>query len=148
MQELLESVKTWGKWGPDDERGALNYITREKVARAAKLIADGTSVSCSLQFPTQPAPDNPRPAQHMMVVAGDAGTSSGIPGMAAPMDFIGVAFHGMAVSHIGLAGRAAPPGQPASGEVGRRLCRAKPLGVFLQHLAGGTGSPVTLIAFF
>ncbi|MEJ2131484.1 MAG: cyclase family protein [Gammaproteobacteria bacterium] len=100
MKALFESVKNWGKWGPEDERGALNYITPEMTARAAALVQDGTTVSCALEFPTRPAPDNPRPAQHMMVVAGDACTSTGVPGMEAAMDFIGVAFHGMAVSHI------------------------------------------------
>ena len=63
------------------------------------MIADGVKVSCALEFPTRPAPDNPRPAQHMMVVAGDACTETGIPGMESAMGFIGVAFHGMAVSH-------------------------------------------------
>ena len=100
LEALFEDVKNWGKWGDNDERGALNYITPARVAAAAKLIEDGVTVSCSLEFPTRPAPDNPRPAQHMMVVAGDACTETGIPGMESAMDFIGVAFHGMAVSHI------------------------------------------------
>lgn len=100
MQQLFEDVKTWGKWGQEDERGALNYITPRYVAKAAATITDGETVSCSLEFPTRPAPDNPRPAQHMMVVAGDACTETGVPGMESAMDFIGVAFHGMAVSHI------------------------------------------------
>ena len=100
MERLFEAVKNWGRWGAEDERGALNYIDAAKVAAAAKLIETGATVSCALEFPTRPAPDNPRPAQHMMVVAGDACTASGIPGMESAMDFIGVAFHGMAVSHI------------------------------------------------
>ena len=24
LERLFESVKKWGRWGPDDERGALN----------------------------------------------------------------------------------------------------------------------------
>ena len=27
LERLFESVKNWGRWGADDERGALNYIT-------------------------------------------------------------------------------------------------------------------------
>lgn len=27
LETLFEDVKNWGKWGDDDERGALNYIT-------------------------------------------------------------------------------------------------------------------------
>lgn len=100
MAALFEEVKNWGRWGDEDERGALNYITPGHVAKAGALIETGESVSCSLEFPTRPAPDNPRPAQHMMVVAGDACTETGVDGMESAMDFIGVAFHGMAVSHI------------------------------------------------
>lgn len=31
----------WGKWGAEDERGTLNYITPEKTARAAALVKTG-----------------------------------------------------------------------------------------------------------
>ena len=98
-ERTFEQVKNWGKWGADDERGALNYITDKKRAEAAALIRDGNAVSCALEFPTDPAPDNPHPALHMMVQAGDA---CAVPGMGLEMssDFLGVAFHGMAVSHI------------------------------------------------
>jgi len=99
-ERIFEEVKNWGKWGADDERGALNYITAKKSAAAAALVHDGESVSCSLEFPTKPGVDNPQPAQHMMVIAGDACTSVEIPGMEAAMDYIGVAFHGASVSHI------------------------------------------------
>lgn len=98
MEQLFESVKNWGRWGAADERGALNYITQDKIAAAAQLVQAGEPVSCALEFPTRPAPDNPRPAQHMMVVAGDACTHG--EGIESAMDFIGVAFHGMAVSHL------------------------------------------------
>ncbi len=100
MEHMFEEVKNWSKWGDDDERGALNYISSDKRATAAALIEEGETVSCALEFPTRPAPDNPNPAQHMMVVAGDACTETGVPGMESAMDYIGVAFHGMAVSHI------------------------------------------------
>ena len=37
VKGLFEKISNWGRWGPDDERGALNFITAEKRARAAKL---------------------------------------------------------------------------------------------------------------
>ena len=91
MPTLFDSVKNWGKWGDDDQRGALNTIQPHHVASAARLIADGVNVSCALEFPTRPAPDNPRPAMHMMVVAGDVCTETDIPGMNRPWTAIGVA---------------------------------------------------------
>jgi len=100
MQRLFEQVKNWGRWGKDDERGALNYITPELRARAARLIQTGETVSCSLDFPVEPAPDNPHPALHMMTMAGDACTLDDFGGLQQTADFIGISFHGMASSHI------------------------------------------------
>ena len=41
MQAYLEANKNWGRWGPEDERGALNYITPERVAKAAQAVRTG-----------------------------------------------------------------------------------------------------------
>jgi hypothetical protein len=41
FRELFERVSNWGRWGPDDERGALNYLTPERVASAARLVQSG-----------------------------------------------------------------------------------------------------------
>ena len=41
LRKLALSVRNWGKWGPDDEIGTLNYITPERVARAARLVTAG-----------------------------------------------------------------------------------------------------------
>ena len=35
---LQDSPKNWGKWGPDDEVGCLNYLTPEVVVQAAGSI--------------------------------------------------------------------------------------------------------------
>jgi kynurenine formamidase len=100
LDQVFEQVKNWGRWGPDDERGALNYITDDKRRSASRLVQDGVAISCSREFPVTPSPENPTPAQHMMVMAGDARDATGVPGLETALDYIGVAFHGMAVSHI------------------------------------------------
>ena len=42
LTELLaDSPTNWGKWGPDDEVGSLNYLTAEQVLRGAALIQRG-----------------------------------------------------------------------------------------------------------
>ncbi len=41
LRKLALQVRNWGKWGPADEIGTLNYITREKVAAAARLVTAG-----------------------------------------------------------------------------------------------------------
>jgi len=42
MDELLKDAPTnWGKWGPDDEVGALNYLTAGEVLRGVQHIKSG-----------------------------------------------------------------------------------------------------------
>src|SRR3989338_8638986 len=36
-----EELKNWGKWGPDDELGVLNYITPQDIVNAARLVRKG-----------------------------------------------------------------------------------------------------------
>src|SRR2546421_5281898 len=36
-----EALKNWGKWGPDDELGVLNYIMPEDIVNAARLVRKG-----------------------------------------------------------------------------------------------------------
>ena len=38
---LKDSPSNWGKWGPDDEVGSLNYLGPEQVLAAAALIRSG-----------------------------------------------------------------------------------------------------------
>ncbi|MCZ6874178.1 MAG: cyclase family protein [bacterium] len=41
LRQLALQVRNWGKWGPDDEIGTLNYITPDKIAAAAQLVTAG-----------------------------------------------------------------------------------------------------------
>ena len=40
-----EDLSNWGRWGPDDELGALNLITPQKRKEAAALVQVGITVS-------------------------------------------------------------------------------------------------------
>ena len=43
MDEVLKDApKNWGKWGDEDEVGALNYLTAEEVFRGVRHIKSGT----------------------------------------------------------------------------------------------------------
>jgi len=41
LRALALQVRNWGKWGPDDEIGTLNYITPDAVAAACRLATRG-----------------------------------------------------------------------------------------------------------
>jgi len=100
LKALFEQVSNWGRWGEDDERGALNHVGAAEVVRAAVLVREGRTVSLSRNFPTRPGPENPWPAQHHMLIGGDDCCVPGVDGLEVSTDFIGIAFHGMASSHI------------------------------------------------
>lgn len=95
---LYERLSNWGRWGKDDERGALNYITDEKRAAAARLVRNGQAVSLALPLATEPAPDNPNPVTHLMHQTGfDADEVRLMPYTA---DYFAVSPHGHAVTHL------------------------------------------------
>lgn len=100
MQALFDAVSNWGRWGPDDERGTLNHLTPQAVRAAAGLVTLGETVSLSRNFPVHPGPENPWPAHHHMVIAGDDPCIPGVDGLEVSTDYIGIAFHGMASSHL------------------------------------------------
>ena len=40
LRATAEKCKNWGKWGPDDEAGTLNYVQPEDIINAGKLIKE------------------------------------------------------------------------------------------------------------
>ena len=48
VDRLIESFRTWGRWGDDDELGAANHLTPEIVAAALALPSRGAVFSLSL----------------------------------------------------------------------------------------------------
>lgn len=100
MQALAQKVSNWGRWGSEDERGTLNHLTPGHARAAAALVTLGRTVSLSRDFPVAPGPENPWPAHHHMVIAGDDPCVPQVPGLEVSTDYIGIAFHGMASSHL------------------------------------------------
>ena len=45
-----EKYKNWGKWGPNDEIGTLNYTTANDVVEASRLVNQGKVISLALNF--------------------------------------------------------------------------------------------------
>ena len=97
IKGLFDKLSNWGRWGKDDERGALNFITNQKRAAAAKLVQAGETVSMALPLATIPAPDNPTPVMHLMVQAGADSHEMPLPYSG---DYFAIAPHGMANTHL------------------------------------------------
>jgi len=50
LREAAEKYKNWGKWGPADEIGTLNYTRPEDIVAAARLVRKGRVISLALNF--------------------------------------------------------------------------------------------------
>ncbi len=50
LQALAGRVSNWGRWGPDDQRGTLNFITPDAVRRGAAAVHRGVSFSLAIPF--------------------------------------------------------------------------------------------------
>lgn len=50
LAEYAEKYKNWGRWGPDDELGTLNFTSPENVAAAAQLVKKGDVISMGLNY--------------------------------------------------------------------------------------------------
>jgi kynurenine formamidase len=96
-KSMLEKVSNWGRWGKEDQRGALNFITDGKRAAAAGLVKIGETVSLALPLAVTPAVDNPVPVTHLMVQVGADSESVWLPHAA---DYFAIAPHGLANTHL------------------------------------------------
>jgi kynurenine formamidase len=52
-----DQMKTWGQWGPDDQRGMSNLITAEKSLSAVRLVKAGIVVSLAHSVPQKADPE-------------------------------------------------------------------------------------------
>jgi kynurenine formamidase len=81
-----KDLSNWGRWGKDDQIGALNLITPAKRKQAAGLVKEGFSVSMAGDADTVKAVDNPNPYELKMLTIGS--------------DQIAVNYHGIAHTHL------------------------------------------------
>lgn len=95
---LFEQVKNWGRWGWNDERGTLNYLTQEKVVAAAKLVKSGRQVSMAIPIGKTATADNPSPAVHVFSLLHDIPISEA--GLTFGMCWLGMGSHGDAYTHV------------------------------------------------
>ena len=83
-------LSNWGRWGKEDQLGALNLVTAAKKKQAAALVRDGVSVSLAVDANETKGPDNPAPYERVMTQAGRNGS----------MDRFTVSVHGGAHTHL------------------------------------------------
>ena len=50
LKQLAKRVSNWGRWGDDDQRGTLNFITSEAVRRGVAAVRRGVTFSLSIPY--------------------------------------------------------------------------------------------------
>jgi kynurenine formamidase len=128
VRDLHERLSNWGRWGADDELGALNFITAEVTAAAAATVRTGRTVSCARPLPTVPAADNLRPVAHHMIGTVSEGYGA---------DYIAIAPHGYATSHIDALCHVFDQGQLYNGYPAETVTAHGATKLGIQHLRGG-----------
>jgi len=100
LPSMFEELSNWSRWGAEDERGTLNFITDSSTTRAVQLIHSGRTISCGRPMRMRPSTIPLMPTMqvvHMMTVSGESMPSAGA-GSAA--DWLGFGVHGFETTHI------------------------------------------------
>ncbi len=67
MSTVLDKPSAWNRWGPDDEKGALNFIGPEEVKRASGLVRTGEVLRLAQLLSSKtPVPAHRCGLQHFM----------------------------------------------------------------------------------
>ena len=135
FDQLFQKVCNWGRWGPDDERGTLNYITPAHVRTAATLVRSGRSVSLAIPINTVAGPDNPHPAARYMVQMHDIHSDLGEESFA--MDYMACECHGDCHTHIDALCHVAYKGKLYNGKLVESVTSQGPTLMDITTLAHG-----------
>jgi|CZKZ01.1.fsa_nt_gi kynurenine formamidase len=94
IDRMRKELSNWGRWGAEDQLGAVNLITQGKRIEAARLVKEGIAISLAHNESTEPAPDNDHPLDHKML------TTGATPGEIFSLDQYTEAFHGLGMTHL------------------------------------------------
>lgn len=99
----METLSNWGRWGPEDELGTLNFITPEKRQQAAPLVRTGHSVTCARPIVTDITADTTYQPLRFMLDSGegrDTDPPERLLQRRGASEFIGMVFHGYTITHV------------------------------------------------
>lgn len=145
FDQLFEQVKNWGRWGADDERGTLNYLTPDKVVAAARLVKTGRQVSMAIPIGKTATADNPAPATHLFSLLHDLPVSKS--GLSFGMCYLGMGSHGDAYTHVDALNHVGYKGKLYNGKpVSTLTSRGSEWGSITAYATGLVGRGVLLDA--
>jgi kynurenine formamidase len=93
IDQMMTSFSTWGRWGKEDELGALNLVTPSKRKQAASLVREGVTISLAHNVIKVKEEASP-PFEHRMVQTGQSA------GAESSSDIYSVQYHGYTQTHL------------------------------------------------
>ena len=123
FDDIFEAVKNWGRWGPEDELGTLNYVTADTVRAAAATVRSGRRATMAIPMNTAAGPDNPSPVIHHVVQGHDIDIGSS--GVTFATDYVGLAFHGDCHTHMDALCHIAYQGRVYNGRPAQQVMTSK-----------------------
>ena len=100
--QYFEDLSNWGRWGEEDEKGAVNLITPQKRVDAAALVSEGATISCALPMNAPESRIGKVPFLHYMGESGERFALEGQVGGAFQYatDFVAFTIHGTQYTHL------------------------------------------------
>jgi hypothetical protein len=89
---LFETCSNAERWGADDERGTLNYVTPEKRLEALALVRDGLTLSIGRDLVTRGSTQVPPSAVHVLTYAGHEPNAA--------LELLTLVPHGFEMTHL------------------------------------------------
>ena len=87
LAEARRKYRNWGRWGPDDALGTLNYIDDTKRASAAALARTGRAFSLAIELTRTGPGSGGSPVHTMLDSTAEAGTDAGAGNQGYPHGF-------------------------------------------------------------
>jgi hypothetical protein len=94
---LQKQLSNWGRWGANDQTGAVNLITPDKRKAALHTVKEVVCFSMARNAEIKQAVDNPVPIVRKTTRTGASQPKTGI---ASTSDTFFISYHGMAHTHM------------------------------------------------
>jgi len=97
FEQYMKDLSNWGRWGKDDQMGAVNLITPARRKQALATVKEGVSISMARTADLELAIDNPQPILRKMTRVGVGQSTTGTGGTA---DTFFISYHGYIHTHM------------------------------------------------
>ena len=94
IDAMLPAISNWGRWGPDDQLGTLNFITPELRLAAIRSVRTGRTVSLARERPVTDATGIRK------LTYRNKHYTDPQPDEAGTIDEVGMIYHGYVVTHL------------------------------------------------